>query len=620
MGIHHWSIDASKLSMETTSQTFSRRSFLRLTTSTSLALPFASSVIFSCAVSTPVQRLLADTITPQTLLTDPGMLANRAQTLIKQIGLGFGYYGQPRNYVPTLSIEYFQKELTTLIRLLVDSDDWIKRLSDKVEKNLNTIDDLDQATNKVLIVKDQCEKKLALSVSNANDLQSIIKSLEVEVLAQKQRMLDAQDRFQKAVEAAGNGCNLERVLTITAAIVAVAASVYTAGSSLAVAGALLSSAATLYKTVNLTTTDGVKQATTDISTTYSKIEPAVTKGISDVEDVIAKYELLKTDLANNPDSARVALPQDEFDHLTSDFDANVDKASIDQSIKDDFKSQAHHYVDLVQARNKKILERDGLLLLIVNLDRAVAECDDQIRHLADIKARTIAPAQYQYLLLIQRMQANNYELLCRLLWEEIRALALWNLDPIVENNVQIVGRSGQDLLQTHLTLQAEFVLTEANEVVPPQPIDPKVKLNLSLLPEDAARLAQGGEFHFTIRPDQFPNNMCEVFATEVIVELIDNNNVKIDGFAGTLQHLGRHLFIKRDGTILEYSTNPLPIVVESNTTAVSILFAGTNGKYLGVSPFADWALSPSADVDKSILASAKVLHLEFGGRMRGRVS
>jgi hypothetical protein len=284
-------------------------------------------------------------------LEDPDALAQRAKILLHQIQFGLGYFGQPLNYVPLIQFDVLQRQISEILKLYMPAEDAINQLVVKVRALQDTVADALSTEDHIKVLIGDINKQQSSAIDLANNLAFIIAELQTEIQLQRKVLTDRENEYQAAVAAASHGCSLNNVLTIVSAIVALAGAAFTAGQSLwLLAGTAVSSGLQIFKSVKVKGADGIERSSAELNPTYRQL----LKTSATIPDVVEKFNALKKDLDVDPDSARLVLPQEDFDKLTANFDSDVDKAEgVDQTIKDAFKQAAHRFADLVQARNKK---------------------------------------------------------------------------------------------------------------------------------------------------------------------------------------------------------------------------------------------------------------------------
>jgi hypothetical protein len=554
------------------------------------------------------------------LPSDPVALGRRADILARQISHGCGYFGHPRNYVSLLRIDFFKNELGQILGDAVTSEDNLQSVIDAAIANQRKDEQLQQALAQCTSLIADLEVQQKEAATQAIQLQDVIRTLEVQAEVQKGRLLADQERFNAAVQEATNGCGLAEVITVVKTIVAVAGAFYTAGGSLALLAVQIGATGfDLFESVKDKDSDGSFFQTHKLNPTYTKIVTA----INSIEDVNSKFKSLRDVLDRDPDAGRMVVLQDDMDHLTANFDSKVDAAPVDQSIKDSLKAQAHKYVELIQARNKKILERDGWILKIHQNDAAIVEQRDNAANLSAIRSGTANPPQADYARILLNMQGALRDSLRFLVWQEARALALWTLQPldvpggpVLAENLLIIGTKAADLLLLHSRLSAGFLTFEGDQAGPFQPMNPTVVVTINLSEDDAIQFSNSRSFAFTIPRTAFPDFMTSLVVTGVSVSLTE-----VPSFSGELRHLGRHFFVLPDGqTTVEFSSTPLIVGIQESSAPVTLpLGDSPSGEFFGVSPFSDWILSADMAVTATSLLPLREVSLTFSGRFRARI-
>lgn len=473
---------------------------------------------------------------------------------------------------------------------------------------------LSDAAQQAASILQQLISTQADAVSKVNSLTDLIAQLATAVDAQKATLLASQDRFNSAVQAASSDCSLTKVIAIGGAIVGVASAAFTAGTSLAATYAAIgSSGFNLLNTVTITGKDGKTTTTKQLNPTYQDM---ITAG-SKVSDVVSAYNKLAGALGSDPDSARIVMAQVDADSLSSDFVKQVQAAPVDQSLKDDFIAQARRYYDLVQIRNKKILERDAWILKIHKLDTQISDQQNKINAIQDKRAGNANPELVNFAGMLTRMLEALRDDLRLLVWYETRALALWNLTPPSQDNSstsfpQIIGSTVADLKTTHNQLAAQFLTLQAMSTAGLQPLDPPIQVSMPVTVHDARLFGTGKLFVFSVSPQSFPSFMTDVLVTYVIVQVEG-----LPKFSGALTHSGLQRFKTFDGkSIIEYSSPPWTTGIQIADGSKAIPLGASNGKYLGLSPFTTWVLRAADEVDSVALGGVTGISLTFQGLYR----
>jgi hypothetical protein len=246
----------------------------------------------------------------------------------------------------------------------------------------------------------------------ATALQNLFASLAVEIQTARRDVENAQDKFNNTVLAATEArrkCNLGQILAMVSAIVAIATGVETVFAAVSTAvGQLAEGGLSL---------DNVKTIT-------KTLKPA---GAS-FSEIVAQWGQIKDQIAKNPDSARLVINVEDYETLVAKVDEQIKKVDASDEAKAEFKNIIHHYIDLVRARNTKILEHDSLVVSAAKLSGQIAERQLEQQSLAEQRSANSNPEVSRYTAYMDDMARNFREQLRLVMWQEVRALELWSLE------------------------------------------------------------------------------------------------------------------------------------------------------------------------------------------------
>ncbi len=287
-----------------------------------------------CAPAIPVQSSA-----PSAYLKHPGLLALRADTLLQQLKNGYGYYGQPRNWVTLWSRVQISNAIDQILKndqIVADSITALTCATDALIANARTYDDAIAAAQQV---QSRIMNTIDENRNKATALLKFVSDLATDIAAQKQIVDNAEAQFDQAVMmAASGGCGLTQVLAVVAAVIAVASAVYTAGTSVVAAYSAIGSLAT----TGIKAASDASSALANLKAAYDQLKPIVSKvetAINDANDIKAKYDKLQLALSADADSARVVVEQASFDKLSADrldtFDKSINGATnVPQDTRD----------------------------------------------------------------------------------------------------------------------------------------------------------------------------------------------------------------------------------------------------------------------------------------------
>ena len=130
--------------------------------------------------------------TPIDFPLDIRIIARRASVLLFQVTHGFGYYGQPKNYVPLLNYRYFRDALGPLTSDAVVCEAAFEVLIKEAEQSSIGNQSFQEAAQRIDFTIVGLRSQRDNAVNQANALVDIIVQLALEVREQKERLLAAQ--------------------------------------------------------------------------------------------------------------------------------------------------------------------------------------------------------------------------------------------------------------------------------------------------------------------------------------------------------------------------------------------------------------------------------------------
>lgn len=588
--------------------------------------------LLSATAGTPSrasQPVPGDSEVPSPFLLEPRLFALRADALLQQIQKGYGYYGQPRNWTTLLSLDEVSSTLDTILNNELRVSDALSKLAASADDLVDKIERFDQAISTAQQVQESIKRDISDDNSKAIALSMFVSDLASDIAAQRKIVDEAQANFDNAVLAtASGGCNFGEVLGIVAAVVGVVGAAVTAGTSLVAAYSALGTLAT----DGLGTAAAGATALDELKKAYNDVKPVVTKvttAADDVNDILAKFRSLKSDLDTNADSARVLVAQTSFDTLSAErlmnFDTTVTNAAgVPQTIKDQLINAVHAFFDLAQLRNKKIAEHDGLIVSIQDSARSFFAQGVQIAGLSDMKSQQITnnqvPQKVAFVNSLNNIQDAQLDVMKLLVWDEKRAQAFAQLDlDLLDASALVEINSvptALQLLQAHNGIRTQQVQFSVNQSPPVTAFAPEgIAINLPLSDSDRSALVSTRRFRFSIaqKDARFPVHMREIFITGFKVSM----QPKSPQFSGELVHLGRHQFQTVSGNNVEFASQPTAIGINPGEMSDFISVLGDTGNRIhGLSAFGDWAITADSNIPVELLMSLQSITLTFQGNSR----
>jgi predicted nucleic acid-binding Zn-ribbon protein len=606
-----------------------RREFIQSSTLAAAGALLGNTFMRSNAVSadTCTARLPSDTLAPDSYTQQPGLLALRADGLLHQIYKGYGFYGQPRNWTTLWSLSEFATSIGSILHNDMEIAASLDSLACATDVLMKAVASYDSGISAAQQVQAQLKTDIDDYSEKAKEHLALIDNLKTDIAAQRSIVDEAEIHFDQAVLLAATvGCGISQILSVVSAVVSVVGAVATAGSSLVTAYAAVGS----ITTAGLTTATTSANAFQQLKAAYDQAKPIVSKvetAINDVNDIKTKYDKLKVPLETDPDSARVVVEKVGFDKLSADrlatFDNNINNATgVAQSVKDELTGAVHRYFHLVQQRNTAINGYDALVVNIRTAACKVYEQEAQIHALSDLKSRWVnknqLPQKLTYVAAMDSIQAAQLDVMRRLVWEEKRAQAFWQLNPAIISDSSLVDicriNLATDLLQAHtgiLTQQAKYDQRESPTVVQFDKTGVPVILSLAT----RKSLVSSRRLRFIVRPQdgRYPSSMREIFVTGFKI----TTNPQSPEFSGRLAHLGRHEFETVTGKIVEFLSQPTYLVIQSGQMSEFKDFTGSGSqKIRGLSAFGDWVIFADDAVTLDTLTRLQSLTVHFFGFSR----
>ena len=558
---------------------------------------------------------------------EPGMLALRAEGLLRQASLGFNYFGTPRNWIPTVSVGEFGTRLGSILDVLKT-----------VEASLSALDctssQLDVPLDRFEALRsnnDALAQRLTGDLATGNDyvreIQTLISSLADDIDAQYRTIVEVQAHFNDDVQRrAGGGCGFGQVFEIVVAIVAVVAAVYTAGASLSllatssVAAASAGAAALGAGTASVV---NLKKA----YDSYQTIEKNVQKARAEVDDIVAKYEALQRDfdMTLKQDAVRIALDEADYDALTEDrlakFDAEIDAADASPVAKEALKSAVHKYVALVDVRNRKIFDHDSMVTSLQTAARRLVDLDVGTAQVDTARAAFIErrglPERDVLVARLRQAQDMQLTVARNLVWDECAAVNLVTMDTSLSG---LGGTSAllsfvpsvANLVQIHNGNQERLLSWEVDHG--PGTSTQQLLIRRSLSTADRKQLRTSHRVTVVVTEGDLLPSMREVFVTGFRISTLPGSK----GLSGSLTHLGIHRFVTQGGRSVVFSSRVLPFGFDEaggeDGHKPQDLTEG--GKFVGFAALGDWLVKFDTTLSAEEIGAMTELQLTFQIRYR----
>ena len=611
-----------------------RRTFLQ-TSASAFAAGLIADVLGLTHLMAQVCPVIApgDTVVPEAYSNHPGLLALRADVLLQQLVRGNSYYGLSPNWTTLWSVNQLMQSVQMSLTDMQSVYNDLAALTCNLDVSLLQASTYAKVQTKIAGLQTTFRNNIDSYNTQATELIVVIGALKVQIDSARQRVDKAQANFDDAVLNADNPCGFAQVLGIVVAVVAVVAAVFTAGSSLVAAyGAIGSLAATGLTAVSVGA-EGISLFN-ELKTDYEKVKPLVTKvenavstAVNDVSDLVQKYNKLQALTNVDADCKRVVIEQTSFQNVSDDrlnqFRASVNgAAAVPQAIRDELISAVQLYFDLVQLRNKRINDHDGLIFAIQDSARQYFELGIQNKVISDLQSQVqnSLVSEAVYVDALTNVQNTQLAIMQRRVWDEKRALAFWQLDPGVIANQSLAQfhnntRSLTPLMQAHADIVIKFGSLAANGTpFDRTPFNPPVRVTIRLTDAQRASLLLNRQFHFVTKQSDFPTAMREIFVTAFKFTM----NPISPEFRGQIYHLGHHEFQTVNRGLVEFTSVPVKKSFQTGNmphfTDIRNLDSGAS--ITGVSAMGNWLISADDDVPAEVLSSLQSIIIAFEGNYR----
>ncbi|NVD73735.1 hypothetical protein HUX88_24825 [Duganella sp. BJB1802] len=540
---------------------------------------------------------------PKFLEDNPILIANQADVLLRQLQKGLGYYGQPRNWVPLNTYTpgaldtYFNSAEQLMLDFAQLNSIGVSNAAVKLTKQ--------KATESVNARRQRMLADIAKAQLNVRDMQDFIKQLKNEIDAQKIIVDECQKQFKAAVlrtATGGDGCSVSEVIGIVVAVVAVAAAIYTAGTSLealyADGAAVVGAAGAVGTAIDVTNMIQSLEALYASCQTFVKQVQVVE---ADFKKIQQAFDGLDKTLAES-DRVKVMVDPSYYDDQTIDrlnsFDSTVMHAGISPDIEQKFIDAMHQLVNLIQTKNKKLIEHDSIILQIQAAAQVcimlTLEANQLDTDLAKFIDNNNLPDQETYLKHLQIAQEWQLDTLRELVWYATRAVALRELNPSfihssaaqlmsVDNRYDTSSLDDLKAMYTNIGLASEINDFRTNPLH--QALGPYV-IEYTLSDADRNQLVKSGILTLRVPINQFDEGKTELRMTHYSFD----TEPTFIGLHGILYHLGEQRFIKStDGSVIEFSSLPVGLSIDDNTKSPNNLTEISAGDaYFGISPLSSW--------------------------------
>ncbi|MGC5699275.1 hypothetical protein J4P02_03620 [Pseudomonas sp. NFXW11] len=507
----------------------------------------------------------------------------RAYSMARKINLGLDFYGYSQERAPLISFDSYANMITKDVLPCVETIEksfqaYWDAASDKQLQRQQLAGTLASAEGKVLALQMANEALL----KDTRDLLATIPGLDYKVAAAEHVLMDARDVLTAAINKKSNGCDLAGTLTAVGTIVAGVSSGGAGFIAAASAGAKLykdftdnnDSLATLWDARQLIQDDltELAGAAGDVA---SSVE-AIQKGISQLQSPPTRIPQFK-------------MEREEFDKVARDF-ADMPEAAA-------YREAGYDFLKSVEARNQAILDYNGMLAQLVELQAQAATGKRAAASIQSAISASVDPAEPHIMSVMSRIYLDSLAVAAHMVHAERKALAYLfgkpSAAPLSALNLATIKAAHlfahQDWLNTKESFQARRNLTREVEV----------DLQSLVVPSYWAAFKRTKVLSFCIRPDQGKLKhywkglpAFRITGVELVLDGAQSADPSIQ-IHWVLTHAGTELLYRAKAKSVVFSHRAVPIggFVSVRGDAPLVVPAFTDNElYAGVSPFASWML------------------------------
>ena len=510
----------------------------------------------------------------------------RAAALLDQLGHGLDYYANPRNHVPIVALEYYSEHLTGMLALAATIEksyrDYTAAEGDIHKQGVAFEDALNGAEESLAKLREAC----AETVVKKRELQKAINELTQDQQDQERALVDFRDAFNDAVQRMIEEKGEVEFLKLLTSVIAVSASAVSVVGAVGAVGSLEEGAT--------------------VANYITKIA-AVSKGL---QDLVGKWNGIKSIVTQEtPDAGKLVMAQEDFDEAI--------KPLLDLPEAAEYRNQVHDYLDIIQARNDKVLEFNGVYAVGAQLDGEVLQKQKAIARIKGDWAAKQDPSLSANRTFMQGVYQDTKSWLLTDLYFENQALNYWSLEM---NPFEVGDDSVAELASFHTRIEQNMLDFMKGNVTPLQPFENlKVTIDSQSRPQQFDAFRKTGRITFAASPNE-PDSLglAVVMATGFSVRM-DGVKTSNNSLYTILRHSGRSQFLDQSGKSITFVHEVrmafYKAQVDDGTYQAGGSLGGDDGKYIGVSPFTAWNLHlPRNDNPGLDLSAVDSITLTFKGR------
>ena len=534
---------------------------------------------------------------------------DKANSLIDQMRLGLDFYGQHYNYVPLLSVQYYNDVLDQMIAHAEAIERSYLIYQDQHKSAVEKIQAVQSTKDQVIARIADCKSRQSEVSEQQKKLQDEIAFLLGDLSSLWTQLFDSEQNFQNAVASNGPGCGFKDIVTFGAAVSTLIGSGGTAAAAIGVAFSAIKAHELKDDSGNV-----IKPGFAELR---YKVDRIVVAGKT-AQSFMEAYNVVKDAIqptSSGPEQRN--LPSDEAKIVAAadDIDREVEKfAALSQARE--YQQLIRRFVSSSQTRNNKILQYQAAAQLWNKLDADIRQAQLDADALSVAIARTNNPFVGEAKAFMERAWLEARLSLVQVMHQLNRSQIYYSLR---DEELQVTGFSVAALRATALNLLAKYVRQRETVGSDPQRyLGKTIDMTPYLTKTDLDRFRREGIVTATIPiSDSTFGSRCHVRASKVWVSL-EGSGEKPKRLNVTMSHHGNSQIRGERGQIFSFVHVPIKIAYETNDDGNPV-FDGTiqqsKGDYEGVAPFGTWTIQFD-DLDPAFRNSVSAIKIHLDGWAR----
>ena len=529
-------------------------------------------------------------------------LYRQCRALLSQMSQGLDFFGNPMNYVPIVSLDYYQYALDGMLATGAQIENVYNAYTLSLQDQSHNFTQMQEALDRANDVITAAKAAQANLQKQIETLGPVVDGLTDSLVAQLGVLLQADADFQAAAQKIHGQCNWANLLLLLKTIVTIGFDAYGLWN------------ATTWKDWTTPIKDFLGIG---IDFDSGKLVQSPFTVAGDVPSIAGGWNTINPNQAPDVDDSKKLVVKEQ------DFD-NAIKPYLDLPEAQAYKAAVHDYIGLAQSRNTKLLEYTNALVQYLAITGQLAQKEAEAERIKTDMATENIPGLIPYRNFLFGLYQDFKAMCLKYLYQENRAYIYWSQ---TDNPFTIADDSFTGLGVFHSGLKAKIVDQINDYSQPTQPLD-DVKVVLSATGGRAQQfldLAQSNAISFQLSTDDdrflgWANVLLTNFKVFIPgVDMPTSGNLYVQ-----LWHHGRVFVISPVGVQQDFSHNQVLSVFEytlkdgvpTTVAGGSMGGDGTGGdaKRIALSPYATFTISlPTRYNPGLVLTGVQQVELHFSG-------